>query len=189
MIKLSCMLRFCWLIAIAFFSICITSCNNESDKDNITPEESYYVRFKLDGVQKEFNSLADVTLNKITSEGLYHSAVVGLEDRQMGASKNNLTFFIFYPEPAVSNVIYTDHASDEGERAHILNLVYLDEAGVSYTSLGDEFSILGVISDTKITLTEITETSVKGTFSGTLYNIDRTSTVVISEGEFWAQIY
>lgn len=188
MIKLPCMFSSFW--TLAFFVICITSCSNESDKDNITPdEEGYFVRFKVDGVQREFYSLADVTLNKITSEGLYHSAVVGLEDRQIGATENNITLFIFHPEPVVAHVVYTDHASDDGEKAHILGLVYLDEAGVSYTSLGDEFSILGVISDTKISLTEITETYVKGTFSGTLYNIDRSATVVVSEGEFWAHIY
>lgn len=188
--KVSALSRFVWLVS--FLSICLTSCNNDSDDDNnVVPDEEYYVRFKVNGVQKDYKSLADVMLNEKNSGGLYQFSMVGLENFYEGGTTNNLTLSILDPEPVASQVEYTNYAptSGEEERVQILILTYLDEAGVAYTALGDEFAILGVISDSKTTITEITETAMKGTFSGTLYNIDRTKTVEITEGEFWADFY
>ncbi|HEV9035905.1 MAG TPA: hypothetical protein VGQ51_04770 [Puia sp.] len=70
-------------------------------------------------------------------------------------------------------------------------LFWYDSTGVGYLTAGTmsdangHVSLSGVVADAKVTITDLTATYVKVTFSGTVYRPDFAVSRVITNGEFY----
>jgi hypothetical protein len=90
---------------------------------------------------------------------------------------------------AVNTVYTTNQTTIPGAiQDDLFSLVYFspDSENFICSSLA-EFN--GKVSDGRITFSEVTQTSLKGVFSGNFYNADYSKTIAITEGEFFVKRY
>jgi len=149
---------------------------------------SYYVKFKVDGVLKTYSGLAAGTFNLVDGNGDNGCLVTGGKDLSV-SDKNTMDILVSDPTAIAANITYTNYATTTAGQVKPKDayINYLDESGVLFSAWPDDVSTPGVISDAKIVFTSVTSTSIKGNFSGTVYKeIDGSSPKhSITEGEFF----
>ncbi len=146
----------------------------------------YYVKFKVDGNETKYTYVAG-SINGL-SGGQYGGGVGGYGS-EIIMDKNSLLVTFSMSSPAVANTTYTNYQTSMpgNQRATICAISLRNANGSFFASWGDEFAGQGVISDTKVKFTEINTSSLRGTFSGTLYKeINGNSEKhTITDGEFF----
>lgn len=141
-----------------------------------TGGSSYFVKFKIDGVQKDFSGSTNALLTSFDAGGtkIYSGVFQGMQSAAnpqanlMGISINDITAL-------VTNKTYTDALAGVTVQGALL---YFDASG-------DQLSSLFVATDANVAirLSEITTTSVSGTFSGKVQSMTGTP-LAITEGSF-----
>ena len=156
----------------------------------------YYMRFKLDGVQTEYDSepIAEITYN--SSEGIYGLVIAAYKDVNLGA-KNEITIIGYSKTNFAANVPYNDPAKTieiNGSSLPQMTVFYNDTAGLGYLTAGTfadaagNILIPGMVADAKLTISDLQKAYIKGTFSGTAYKAsDFTKFHSITEGSFYLQ--
>lgn len=158
---------------IHFLSILITLTCSCKKSDNAPEPAGYYLRFKLDGVVRDYKADRLMTFGKSGTNTYFLTSNV----RQGAGEFPVIRFDISsLKQPATAPQTFT--ATNNSAR------MYYGE------SRADEFASLSGSGDFKLELTEKTETSVKGTFSGTVIE---TYVYVplekkITEGTFFLQV-
>jgi hypothetical protein len=151
------------IILVAFFA---SSCK----KDDNEPENSAYkIRFEVDGSLVEFN-LQGSLLAAFANSGSQYNAVFTGSD-----SQRNIGLQVFDNKVITENTYsgYTISGSSVvGALMH-----YEDLNGTLYTQGSNNM-------DLRITITELTDKIVRGTFSGTLLSAGKTD-ISITNGEFY----
>ena len=154
-----------------------------------TASGSYYMRFKAAGVQKEYLQNAGGNFNHAqTTVGYYSSTIGGTKD-PFDAKKDNMALALVVKGLAQQNITYTNFTTIAAgsQKAYISQAGYYNEAGEFYTSWSEDFNAAipaGTENNMKITITAVTSTSLKGTFSGVLYNADYSKKIVITDGDY-----
>ena len=167
-------MRFILIVFMAILTCTCFSCKKNSEV-NTTPDTYYYVRFKVDGVIKEYKTNAVMNFGKNSTTGTYFlSAKVRQSQLEFPSIRFDISGF---KEPFTIQTPYDDSAKD------ITAKMYYGENRV------DEFVSLPSFGDFKIQFTERTSGYVKGTFSGT---VSETYVYVplekkITEGRFYLQ--
>lgn len=148
---------FLFLVTISSLVI-ITSCN--SDDDNNTPPvaDTFYIKFKANGVQQNFTDIAIV--NSLSK------AIIGNDENQ------TKTVVITIPLDATAGTYtITDEPSN------------VNSYGILYSS--DNESISTSNATGTLIITEINDNIIKGTFNFTAENTDSgPATITVIEGEF-----
>ncbi|QNA43893.1 hypothetical protein [Lacibacter sediminis] len=138
---------------------------------------TYFMKFKLDGVQKEFSGTTSALITSFDAGGtiIHTGAFQGIQSASnttanlMGINVNDVTAL-------VTNKNYTDA------------LVGITVQGVLlyFDASGDQLSSMFVTTDANviIRLSEITTTSVSGTFSGKLASLTSGASATVTEGSF-----
>ncbi|MDR7129708.1 hypothetical protein J2X69_002053 [Algoriphagus sp. 4150] len=170
------------------------SCGSE---DSIEPESNYYFRFKVNGVQ---NNYSETVNQSITFQGWSWSDLSldnGLLDTRVFAAKsindggkNSILFDLYHSSPLQTNHNYSNHGTSAMVDPEFLVLGIYDENGTMfYTDNLGWNKYNGGVNDATIRFNEITENSLKGTFSGTLYSTkDIGENLSITEGEFHVRL-
>lgn len=160
-----------------------------------TPES--YVRFKANGLERTYKSQALATFTGPESNALYGGIFQGYAG-EIGASAEHLGIVIFSRVPVKAGV-YQDPGkalTNTGTPVPQVMINYYDAGGSGYISAGLLVQadgqmpsyLNGVVADGKVTITALTATYVKGTFSSTAYlGTDGTfsNKVAITDGEFY----
>jgi len=184
-----------FVIVLSGFLLVATSCKKTNDGNNNGAGDNYYIKFKANGEQKEYKSEADITLLP-KKDGVYPCLLQGYKDFSMGA-RDEIGLFVFSNDAIVSGSFFHDPlkaVKTNGDTLTQLTFNYNDPAKVGYLSMGTLVYANGtsgfpwVVADAQLTITELTATYAKGTFSGTTYkSSDPTITEkqLITGGEFY----
>lgn len=189
---------FCFLI---FLSSCKKDKENAGSDNN--PKGSYYIRFKANGIQQEFKSLPIAQSSYNSSQQVYVTGLLAYTDSSK-TDQNLVNIVIMSTTPLSAGAIYKDPLktlsgadkvpqviityNDAQEKSFLSMGLFSDEAGNFSTFIPDYDKL---VADANVTITEVTSTFVKGTFSGTVFNLDSNSNVVskmpLTDGEFYLQ--
>lgn len=137
---------------------------------------SYFVKFKIDGVQKDFSGSTNALITSFDAGGtmIYSGAFQGIQSAAnpqvnlMGININDVAAI-------VTNKTYTDAIAG----------VTIQGALIYFNASGEQLSSLFVTTDANVAirLSEITTTSISGTFSGKVQSMTG-APLAITEGTF-----
>lgn len=171
------------LFVIILSSLCFLSCGGKKEDPSI---DGFYVKFKADGNQyiikdAEAADLVYCTLNNgnpISYAGKthYEFALSGLGNQGGPYPILNMTI------ESKDKIAVREYKLDELDFTSVSKKMF---GQLPVPDVQKKYDFYGASQGGIITITEITATSVRGTFSGTILN--QTSRVQISEGEFYSK--
>jgi hypothetical protein len=177
-----------FITIVSSFSFCGkgTSLAPEVEDLNKKPDTYFYVRCKVDGkwVERKVKTIARLNYNGAVNPYNFNGDATDLN-----TASQVIAVSIDFKKPVQKNFNYTNSSSDPD----------LNKAFVQIKELNEEFyqavpyEAQGFTRDVNVQLTEITDTYVKGTFSGTVYNVFPTLTSaspkkVITDGKFYLNV-
>jgi len=145
-----------FILLLSFLSLCFISCKKDNGNDDI---DIGTITADVDGVATSFNHSAKATVLNVS--GGYGISIQGYK-KDLSESQTNWTFSIARPTPITTGTYIENSGSNPLVR---MTYTYDFLAGILYTSEAYGSSAHPVT----ITITDISSTSVKGTFSGELY--------------------
>jgi hypothetical protein len=151
---------------IALFSILVGSCKTDEDDNS---NSGYFIRFKANGTQVEFKEQTSLVA-AFAKSGIQHNGVFS-----GGKNLSNIVLQVF-DNKAIEATTFTGYTiSGSSIVAELIS--YNDNTGANYTqgSVG---------SNATITISEITATTVRGTFSSTVKSAGKPD-ISITQGEFF----
>lgn len=155
------------------------------NKDDLSGDSKYYIRFKVDGKEKRFiGNATGGPKEQVASGGRYlmsftaGTSATGVNDERILVSVTK--------ESAVNSPgVYQNNPSSVFFNAEIL---YIDEKAKSWGSIW--MNLDDKLVDTRIEITEMNEEYAKGIFSSTLYDTDDIVLArKITDGEFFVKLY
>lgn len=154
----------------------------------------YYMKFKLNGVQTEFDSQPFAGISYSSQENIYTCVIAAYKDVNAGL-KNTVAITLFSNSAIATGVNYNDPAKAKEANGDIMpqnTIFYYDSTANGYLTLGEfadangNIPLPGVVANAQLVITEMTSTSIKGTFSGTVYKSSTLNTYyTITDGEFY----
>ncbi len=150
---------------LLFFVLILSfySCTKVTD----TPPETYYIKAKLNGELKEFKKLLSAQRG-IDNGRIVHLVLAGSQND--GSGYPTLDLEVWDLPGNITAGTYSEISKDVIAR-------YSTDAFKRHNSIGNG------AEDLTITITEITATAIKGTFSGTITN-DAGDNILLTEGAF-----
>ncbi len=181
------------MMSALFLLAVLSGCKKDSGGDEDDDDETeFYVRFKANGVQKEFKSMASAQVFPVSNKAVYGSVIQGYQD--FNSSNKTHLGIIITNESALAATAYRNSVyvqNSDGDKLPQLLLSYPDEKGDGYISISTPTTQIPpfdkVVSDAVVNITTINNNRISGTFSGTVYlSTDATlaTTVKITEGKF-----
>jgi hypothetical protein len=188
--------RVSWAIALLF-----GLCAGSGCKKSTSPGgggggtgSGYYMKFKLDGVQTEYDSEPIAGINYNSGEGLYSLVIAAYKDVYAGA-KNEITIIGYSNTNFAINVAYNDPAKaieKNGAPLPEMTVFYNDSSANGFLTAGEfadaagNMLIPGMVANAKLTITELATSYIKGNFSGSTYKGSDFSKIhAITEGTFY----
>lgn len=166
-------------------------------KDKAAPEEevnaSYFMKFKVDGVQKNYSSkdgLSQCALsyNYLDDDRKYISLFLAQREYIKDSDKNSFLITVSDLSPLEVGKTYVNFKNTSSGQIYLsssLIFSYTDENDVSSHDFGEDFAqIYNANSEGYIKITKVTTDYVKGVFGTKLYNDDYTKNLKITDGEF-----
>ena len=157
------------IVILALFAT--TSCK----KDGGSSSSGYYVKFKLNGTQKQYSETTAAVFTDAFS--VHQCSMVG-EETKSASIYEGMAISIYSDAAIAANVTYTDQivASLGTPQA---TLLFTDSDGTQTTS-----AFLSN-ANVKVTITQMDDKTVTGTFSGNIGDIsDISGNESITEGQF-----
>lgn len=155
--------------AIVFSLIFIISCS----KDDETPGE-YFMRFKANGASVEYTNQLGLTAGFAQNGNQHVATISGWND-----ASSNFSLLLYNLAP-ITEVTYSGYSvSVDGTVGVFFAHKEKDSGAVFSSGVTTDF-------DASVTISEITETGVKGTFSG-LIKASGFSDITITEGSFFVK--
>jgi hypothetical protein len=167
---------------------------NTSDLQN---DNEYYARFKTDGVQQNYT--IGVSPNPATL-AIGSNQVTIYSTGATTVSMQNITIYFFTLIPLTSNFTHTETDLLLGTQPEIIfryskNLASNNYYPITnYDHAGTNPLYAGLVRNFRVTVTAVTATTIKGTFSGTVYHenangdADLSDKIQITNGEFFLPI-
>lgn len=151
--------------AFIVLSAAISACK----KDDTTSNEQYAFKFKANGTQVVLNQQASLVAAFAQSGNIYNAVFNGSD----GVS---IAILQVYDNKAISSTTFSGYNLVGGSIVGAL-ISYDDATGTGYMQGAGN-------SDATVTISEITEKTVRGTFSGTLTATGKPD-IAITDGEFY----
>lgn len=165
------------LMMLMAIAIMIGSCKKDDDNNNNNNNNNgstYYVKFKSNGTQVNFTGFGTEVAIFSHSGNQYTCAVTGAD------TSSNIGLSM-YDTTAITTKTYSGFTTVNSLSATLGTLVtYGDGSGTSYNSNNTTFSI---------TVTGLTDSTMTGTFSGSLQDNNGTNTLTITDGDFHVKRY
>ncbi|MGC4234028.1 MAG: hypothetical protein QM594_13705 [Niabella sp.] len=176
----------CLLIALL-----LGSCTKKEDVLN--KPGKYYIKFKANGVEKKLDMIPS-SITSFYSSALYESLGYHIYEFGMASAqfKELMHIGIFTPS-ALAKKTYTDNSGGLLPEALLTYSQAPLDGSVYFSSMAYDDGGFQLKKDCKITITEMNDTEIQGTFSGTVYfekddgDPDRNKAVTITDGSFYVQ--
>lgn len=184
-------------ISVLFMIAVLTGCKKDENSEQDGGE--YYIRFKINGVQKEYK--AQIPNNSVSYFYLdqfefYNATITGLnnlEDAAQQPVKNMINISVRSKEEIKPNINYQlqNPVVSGGFKYSSIELVYADETGATFGALLLAENYPGVDVRDEVTLTfDQTEGGIsKGRFSGKAFGTVNKTEIAITDGEFYLPSY
>ncbi len=186
--------------AILLCSFAFIGCTKSNDNPS-SGAGAYYINFKADGVQKQYSSDAEMAITYDADQKIYvclMGAYKQFDPNMQDSSQESLSLLLFNNSTIVSGTTFQDPnkiTQADGTQIGQLQITYYDDQKQGYATLGLFTDSTGafpgfpnVIADGKVTISELTSSYAKGTFSGTTYwDKDLKTTHVITDGQFYVK--
>lgn len=179
-----------FLVILVAFSGCK---KGESPANEETGE--FYIRFKVDGVQKNYT--AQILNNRVSffllpEYNFYIASIIGLnnlQDAQVAPVKNFISISVRSKDQIKPNIDYqlNNAVPYSGINFSGIELVYHDEHGEGFGALllQSNYPSLFIGDEAQVHFSEITSTYAKGTFSAMAYSTNFRTEIAITDGEFY----
>lgn len=188
--------------SVAVLSVAILALNScKKSTENTNPAAAtYYMRFKLNGVKTEFNSVPIAQGGYNSSDKVYTTGFLALKDSSKIlqdqidiaiTDKNPLTSGAVYKDPVktvaatgtIPQVVFTYYRSPQ--ESYVSMGLFCDDAG-NFSSLLPDYKDL--VADAEVTITAIGADNLQGTFSATVFKLNTSTNIydkiTFTEGEF-----
>ncbi|WP_437920252.1 hypothetical protein [Sphingobacterium sp. LRF_L2] len=169
---------------IPFF---LLSCSGNKDAE-VEETSEYYFRYKLNGTQKDYSSFVNTASASFWNyidfsvNGKQLSRISATQNIAYNGQRETLSIDLTSTEQIQSGVIYGSSA-EVGVVVESFVFGLFDANGEMWLANNYNLSSQDVAV---LNLSEIKDSSLKGTFSGVLYkNGNETETLVITDGEFF----
>lgn len=162
----------CQILFIVCLSLSSTSCDSNSSDDDGNNPTDYFVKARIDDELLEFTGFPNIALDKATSGN--GNLLVGSASESTDSNFPSFSFQILDP----SGIQEKTYNQSEFE------LIF------RYSLSGSDLyhSQAGEVDNFQITITEITDNHLRGTFSGTITEaINGSETWVVTEGQFFTK--
>lgn len=189
------LLKFLTILAVSILLVGLSGCSKSSSSEDLPPDDGYYITFKVDGQEVAFandNQYSTVlgTFNIPSSSGDQYATAIIASKSTDGSNADAFTIICGTVDEAEAHIIYTNYTANApkmkaftflGTYGNVNDQVY----GTVDETLMDLFE--NTKADSEITFTEVTDKTLKGTFSGTWYDIesDPYPSIKITEGKFY----
>jgi hypothetical protein len=173
----------------------LLSCKKESNETN-TENSIYYVRYKLNGINKSYSKLVSRAKHdslKISGTTKYWFEVNAV-NADMKVEPINIAAWGIQKIKAGT---FKDTETTDGVQVKAI-ITYLPTGSLSCISGGflNHTMATGYTANTVIDITQLDGKTVKGTFSGTLYQLNLngtppllSSSITITDGEFYLPVH
>jgi hypothetical protein len=180
------------MLAITIIAGACKKDNGDGGDDGNPDGSNYFIEFKANGEQQKYTSNALSQIMAPGSDQLYSGVLQGYGEYPDNADKNLLSIIIWNTEPITTSTYLNDNWVEKSDESQVPQIVmnYIDANKNAYLSQKVLIAIPPfdkVVSDVKVTISDLGQDHISGTFSGTLYSVtDATfSTVVkITDGKF-----
>jgi len=180
------------LFTLSLLSFLVFSCGSSAEDPQ--PIAEGFVRFKVDGVQKEFktNPVSPMSFSFDSNGPVYNAILLVLGPGSTGTS-NFIQINVLNESPFVTNVEYQmqEAVAYQGVALARINFTYADDQGQVFNAvlLKQTLPNLVVKNDAAVKFTKISEDWIEGNFTAILIGPITSSGVgnqerVISEGQF-----
>jgi hypothetical protein len=157
------------IVILALFAT--TSCKKEAGSSS----SGYYVKFKLNGDQKQYSEMTAAVFN--TTLPYYACAMVG-EKKVNGTVDEGMAIALYNDAPIATNVTYTDKEV-QSIGTFQASLLFTDSNGAQSSS------VLLINPNVQVVITQMDDKAITGTFSGTIQSTtDVSTTQSVTEGQF-----
>ncbi|MGN6601764.1 MAG: hypothetical protein ACTHK8_04890 [Ginsengibacter sp.] len=186
-------------IVLSIAILGLNSCKKSAVNANAAAS-TYYMRFKLNGVKTEFNSVPIAQSAYNSSEKVYTTGILALKDSSKIlqdqidiaiTDKNPLTPGAVYQDPVktvaatgtIPQVVFTYYSSPQD--SYVSMGLFCDDAG-NFSSLLPDYKDL--VADAKVIITAIGPDNLQGTFSATVFKLNTSTNIYdkipLTEGAF-----
>ena len=158
------------LFAFLGLALLFTGCSKEYSLED-KADNSFFVRFQLDRENKEY--LENVLALRSNDNGMETVTVQGLVD--LSANPAGLALLISQTDPIVAQTYPENFGSDSPA------MLYRDTDGTEFTNL-----FMNAPSGLEIVISEINTETIRGTFKGTVSDLNG-NTREVTDGSFFAK--
>lgn len=151
----------------------------------------YYFRYKINGVQKDYSAFVNTesaaywNYVDFSNNGQLHSRLSATENISYNGQRETLSIDLMLTRNIQANLDYTTSGENRITEPEVLVMGLFDADGNMFLANSYSYSH-SFQSDAVVRITEITNSNIKGTFSGTLYNNSNPDeTVSITDGAFY----
>ncbi|SFQ52378.1 hypothetical protein SAMN05444277_11747 [Parafilimonas terrae] len=170
---------FAYFVFFAFALISFSAC--KKDSGSISGGGDYYMKFKRDGKEIKMTYTPQALFADVSSIGLYN----GTFEAFTSDGKTTMILIIYDPSPVAAGKTYTQDYLSTASLPQA-QLAYTDETTTGYSSGS---TILNPDASTTVSISDRTDTYIKGTFSGKLLTSDYKGIKYnITDGEFYLKI-
>lgn len=165
------------------FLLCFT-CSQTDDADKTEPNNDYYITFEINGETKTYTDVLSFDFYGMMANNIYGAGIVSANGSGPNAGEAIL-MYVYDTNQITTDKTYTE-AMIPDKYLSSATIAY-GKAEMGYTSAAPNISS---VSKARITLTEITDTYVSGTFNAVLVtNQDyNTAAKTIKNGTFKIKI-
>lgn len=168
---------------LCMLAIITGSCKKAAD----TSLSEYYIQFKANGIQKKYPALLGMITLDLSASANYYKYLLG-GTNATEAEKDDITIMISTPAQLNKNTYYGKKEvsiSSANAKTSEVTIIYFDGNKTQFHSLnlpGYTVNANGMVTSPapfsnktainwQVTITELSPTFVKGTFSGTVYTV------------------
>ncbi|MCG2459606.1 hypothetical protein K8352_02455 [Flavobacteriaceae bacterium F89] len=162
-----------FLIIIIFWGLSFSSCSKNSDSPKA---EGYFMKFKIDGETVQFTETTAYTFDSPSQDPRYHYTING------GDGKAGFTINLSERLAIEENRIYNDTII---KKVPVAYMGYSPPDTTVYTHSSWIATInIQVALPCTVSISEVTDTNIKGTFSGEMLDIENNKSEEVTQGEF-----
>ena len=178
---------------VLFLLVLCAGCKKGDDTSE--GQGDYYIRFKVNGVQKEYsadipnNAITYFYLNDVATYNASLTALNRLEDAQSLPVKNLINIVVRSKEEINGGVPYymQTPVSIGSVNLSSIEITYADESGATFNAvlLQENYPALDIRDDATVEFDEINASTTRGTFNARLSSTVNSEEVLLTDGEFY----
>lgn len=167
------------LRALVLLTVAALGCSSSTDATGKSSNSPYYIKFTANGTQSEYHDQIAFPISaSFAHTGIEYTGVVAGQSDAVATTGGTITLGVMDVAPITTNKSYGALQTVSANGGFTLGQISYTIASVGYSNPDPN-------NDVHVAFTEITTTTVRGTFSGTLKSTGHANLSI--SGEFFAK--